>query len=145
MIAVSGNLPPRRRGFGLIEMAVSAVLFAALAAITLQVVAWVALDRRAAARREGATRRVANVMERILARPWPAITTAGLAALAAPPAGADPAVDGTLRIEVLPAPPVAGRGQKRIVVAVEWPDRAKVAEAPVRLVAWTYEPGEARP
>ena len=104
---------PHRRGFGLVEIVVAAVLFAAILMITVQVVGWAALDRKAAARRDAAAHLVANVMERALARPWAEITTEALAPLAAAhPLGTDPQVAGTLRIEVAPAPAVDGRGQK---------------------------------
>ena len=130
---------PRRRGFGLIEMAVSGVLFAAMVVLTIQLVGWVALDRQANLRRESAIRQVSNVMERALGRPWSDLSNEGLAPLAAVVNESKAVAPGRLTIVVIAEPPVDGLGQKKLVVAVEWPDRTKVAEAPVRLIAWAYE------
>ena len=131
--------PHRRRGFGLVEMAVSGVIFVAMVILTIQLVGWVAVDRKATSRREAATRLVGTVMERVLARPWPEITTEALAPLARESGDKGVAAPGILKIEVVSAPAVDGRGQKRVLVAIEWPDRSKIAESPVRLVAWTSE------
>ncbi len=130
---------PRRRGFGLIELTVAGVLFVALVGVTVRVTSWVATERRAAGRREAATRLVSNLMERALARPWAEVTPANLAALADEANRGRAASSGRVAIEVIDAGPVAGVGQKRVVVEVAWPDLARVPEAPVRLVAWTYE------
>ncbi len=69
----------RRRGFGLVEMTIACVLLAAAMAATLQVVGWVALERRAVERRERAVLEASNLMERIAARPWDELTTEALA------------------------------------------------------------------
>jgi len=145
MIADRVKTPTHRRGFGLVEMAVSGALFAAMVVIAAQLVGWIALDRKATARRERATRLVANVMERVLSRPWTEITTEPLAPLARSATEGKPNSAGSLTIEVAPAPALDGRGVKKITVEVRWPDRSKVAESPVRLIAWTFEPKGARP
>lgn len=135
----------RRRGFGLVELAASGVIFAAMAAITAQVVGAVAAEAKAAARREHAARLAGDVMERALARDWAGLTTEALAPLADSALAADPIPGASIRFEVVPTPAVGRRGQKRVVVEVRWPDHAKAAEAPVRLVAWTLEGKGARP
>ena len=145
MIADRVNNPTRRRGFGLVEMAVSGALFAAMVVIAAQLVGWVALDRKATGRRERATRLVANVMERVLAHPWTEIATEPLAPLARSATEGKPTAFGSLSIEVAPSPAIDGRGVKKITVEVRRPDRSQVAESPVRLIAWTFEPKGNRP
>ena len=135
----------RRRGFGFVEMAMSGLLLMAMVLITMQVVGWVAADRRAFARRDRATRLVGQVLEQSLARPWADLSTEGLAALAREANQAEPTAGGSLRVEVAPAPEVGGLAQKKILVEFTWPDRSKVAEAPVRLVAWTLARKEGQP
>ncbi len=131
--------PPRRRGFGLVEMAVAGLLFGTMALLTVQLVGWVATERQAVARREAVGRALSNLMERTLTRPWAEVTTEALAPLAASAGQSRPIAPGVLRVEVVPGEAVDGRGQKRIVVEVTWPDRSGVAQSPARLVAWTYE------
>ena len=144
MIVDRSRKTPRRRGFGLVEMAVAGVLLATIIAITAETVARVTTDRKATARREAATRLVGNVMERALARPWSEISTEALT-LVATSANVGNRQDASLRVEVTAAPEVGGRGVKRVVVEVRWPDRSKVAESPVRLVAWCFEPKGVEP
>ncbi len=136
---------PQRRGFGLVEMGVAGILLATIIVIAAETVAWVAADRKATARREAATRKVANVVERALAHPWSEISGEALAPLARSANDRKPTPSETLRIAVTSAPDVGGRGAKKVVVEVRWPDRSKVAESPVRLVAWTFEPKGGKP
>jgi len=130
---------PRRRGFGLVEMAVAGVLFATIVLITVQVVGWVASERAAVGRREAATRAAGNLMERILARPWADLSTESLAPLVRSLAGSQSIAPARLQVEVLAGPLLDGRGQKKVVVEVVWPERSRVNESPLRLVAWTFE------
>ncbi len=140
MIADRSQTRLGRRGFGLVEMAVAGVLLATIVVITAETVARVAADRKAAGRREAAARLVGNVMEQALARPWSEITTEALASLVNSTNDRKPKPAEMLRVEVTDAPKVGGRGAKRVVVEVRWPDQSKFAESPVRLVAWTFEP-----
>lgn len=139
MRANRNRLRARRRGFSLVEIAVACVLFGTMAIIALQVIGWVATDRQAISRREGATRVVSNLMERILAHPWADQTAAGLAPLADSARGSKSLAATQLRVEVTPAAPIDGRASRKILVEVVWPDRMRVAEAPIRLVAWTFQ------
>ncbi len=133
----------RRRGFGLIEMAVGAMLLVAAMAVTAQVIAWVALERRAAERRERAVFEAANLLERVAARPWAEIESA-------PPAGLKMA-EATTRflpgssLDLKVASFADAPTRKRITVEVRWLDRSGRPEAPVRLVAWAYRPGKGTP
>ena len=136
----------RRRGYGLIEMGVAGVLLATMTLLTLQLVGWSARDRQAIARREAATVLVANVLERVLARPDAEITTDGVGSMVAALIKDRPPALGTLRVEVTPAASVAGLSQKKVVVEVTWPRNLAEMGAPVRLIAWTTaRPGGTTP
>ena len=135
----SSHGPTRRRGFGLIEMAISGLLIAAAMAITVQVVGWVATDRRSVARRERAVVEASNLMERIAARPFDEITPESLAALELPEAARSSLPGSTLTATVA-ARDDAPAG-KRITVEIRWRGRSGQAESPVRLVAWAYRKG----
>jgi hypothetical protein len=140
MIARSSrNGPGRRRGFGLIEMAISGLLIAAAMAVTVQVVGRVATDRRSVARRERAVVEASNLMERIAARPFDQITAESLAALGLPEAARASLPGSTLDVKVADSPDAPAR--KRITVEIRWRDRSGQAESPVRLVAWSYRRG----
>lgn len=141
MIANRSNLRAvRRPGFGLIEMAVTGVLIAAAMAATLQVVGWVALERRGVERRERAVLEASNLMERIAARPWGELSTEALGPIRMAEASAAFLPGSTLEIKVATAEDAPPR--KRITVEIRWLDRSGRPEAPVRLVAWAYRRGE---
>jgi hypothetical protein len=129
----------RRSGFGLVEMALTGVLIAAAMAATLQVVGWVALDRRASERRERAVFEAANLMERIVARPWNDLKPENLASIKLPGPAASFLYGSTLdlKVEQFDDAPV----RKKLTVEIRWRDRSGRSEAPVRLVAWTYRKG----
>src|SRR5438445_497746 len=65
------RLPRRRaRAFTMIEVALTVFLLAIAMTATVQVLGWVAAERRAVERRQWAVQEVANVMERLTAEPW---------------------------------------------------------------------------
>ncbi len=131
--------PRRRSGFGLVEMALTGVLIGVAMAVTLQVVGWVALDRRATERRERAIVEASNLMERIVARPWDDLKTENLANLKPNESAAKFLHGPTLNLTVEPFDDAPAR--KKITVEVRWLDRSGRAEAPVRLIAWSYRHG----
>lgn len=141
---IASSLPAgsrRRRGFGLIEMAVTGLLIAVAMAATLQVVGWVAVDRRAVERRERAVLEASNLMERIASRPWAELSTESLSAIKLSEPSARFLPGSTLDLNVVPQEGEPAR--KKIVVEIRWHDRSGRDEAPVRLVAWTYRRGAA--
>ncbi len=133
----------RRRGFGLVEMAISGLMLAAAMAATVQVVGRVSAERRSVARRERALVEASNLMERIAARPFEEITPEALAAIRLPEAARESLPDSTLGATVTSADDPPAR--KRIVVEVRWRDRSGRAESPVRLVAWAFRRKEPLP
>jgi hypothetical protein len=137
MIAIQTDRRPRtRRGFGLVEMAMTGVLIAAGMAATLQVVSWVALSRRAVERRERAVVEASNLMERICARPWEEITTESLGTLRLSEAASAFLVASSLNVKVEPIE--ANPARKKITLEIRWRDRSGRTEAPVRLIAWAF-------
>jgi hypothetical protein len=129
----------RRRGLGIVEMAMTGVLVAAAMAATLQVVGWLALQRRAAERRERAIVAASNLIEQIKIREWNDLKTEALAAVKLDDATAKFLHGSTLKLDVEPFEDAPSR--KKITVEIAWPDRSGRLEAPVRLVSWSYRRG----
>jgi hypothetical protein len=141
MIANRSHLRTRNRpGFGLIEMAMTGVLIAAAMAATLQVVGWIAIDRRAVERRERAVLEASNLMERITARPWDELKTEAIASIKVSESSAGFLSGPKLDLKVEPFDDVPAR--KKVTIEIRWRDRSGRPETPVRLVAWTYRRGE---
>jgi len=134
-----GRSARRRRGFGLIEMAISTLLLAAAMVATAQVIGWVALEGRAVARRERAVREAANLMERLASRGWDDLSPDSLSnlRLSGPTAAALPGSALDVRVATIEDAPA----RKRVTVEIRWNDRSGRPEATVRLVAWSYRRG----
>ena len=74
MIAFSPTSPRRRRAFTMVEVTLLAFLLAVAMTTTVQVLGWVATQRRAVERRQWAIQEVANLMEHLTAEPWDRVT-----------------------------------------------------------------------
>ena len=131
----------RRPGFGLIEMAVAGVLIVVAMTVTVQVVGWIALERKAVERRERSLLEAENLLERIVATPWGELTTESAARFRVSEATAKFLRNPTLGLAVAAFDDAPAR--KKVSVELRWLDRSGRPEAPVRLVAWTYRRGEA--
>ena len=142
MIADRSKIASRRRraGFGLIEMAITGILIATAMTVTVQVVGWIGLERKAVERRERALLEAENLLERIVTWPWDELSTESMKRYSVHPATARLLRNPTLKVEVTPF--VDGPARKKIVVELRWLDRSGRAEAPVRLAAWFYRRGE---
>ena len=64
----------KRRAFTAVEVALAVFLMAVAMTATVQVLGWVASERRAVERRQWAVQEVANLMERLTAAPWERVT-----------------------------------------------------------------------
>ncbi|MHC5538961.1 type II secretion system protein [Singulisphaera rosea] len=137
----STNLRPKRRAFTLIEITVISAMLVAAMATTLQVVSWVAIQRRATDRRQLAIQEVANLMERLAARPWNRLNAEGDQALALSDSARSGLPGARLEVDV---DVLASEGAKRIRMRLSWRNRAGTMEAPVRLTAWRYRGKEER-
>jgi hypothetical protein len=124
----------RRRAFTTCEVALAILLLAVAMTATVQVLGWVAAERRAVERRQWAIQEVGNLMERLTAEPSDKVN-------------ADSARKLSLSEEIhrkLPEPELtidvddrgAGRGEKRLAIRLRWRNRSGGWESPVRLCAW---------
>ncbi len=141
MIADRSNLARKRRpGFGLIEMAVSGVLIVVAMTVTVQVVGWVALERKAVERRERAVLEADNLLERVVATPWDELTPELAKQFHTSSTTASFLRNPTLVVNVVPFDDAPAR--KKVTVEIRWLDHSGRPESPVRLVSWTYRRGE---
>ena len=132
----------RHRAFTACEVALAVFLLAVAMTTTVQVLGWVASERRAVERRQWAIQEVANLMEHLTAQPWDQLTPASARAV-------------SLSEEIrrkLPGPELtidvhendAPAGEKRLAIRVRWRNRVGLWEAPVRLTAWIARPRSTR-
>lgn len=129
----------KHRGFTLLELSVAGVLLAAAMVVSVQILGWIALERRAADRRQWATQEVSNVMEHLATRHWDDLT----------PETADGVQLSRQAQEVLPGAELHADvtsaqtepGVRRITVELKWRNRAGEFDAPVRLTTWVYRRG----
>jgi len=130
-----------RRGFGLIEMAITGALIATAMLVTVQVVGWIALERKAVERRERALVEAENLLERVVAVSWGELSTESLKRFQIGSTTAaflrNPKLD--LNVTTIEDAPV----RKKVMLEIRWNDRSGRPEAPVRLVTWVYRRGEA--
>jgi prepilin-type N-terminal cleavage/methylation domain-containing protein len=135
---------PRRRGFTLLEMATATLLAAMAMTLTVQMLAWSGIERRAVGRRERALQEAANLMERFTALPYRAVTEqkAKTLSLSSEALDALPAAALEMKVTSESTEPAA----KRVQIEIRWNGRSGEREAPVRLSAWVYDrPQEQNP
>jgi Tfp pilus assembly protein PilV len=132
MVVNRRKLPARRRGFTLIETGIAAVMLAVAMGLTVQVIAWVAAERRASERRRCAVQEVANVMERVTARTQAHLTPEAARdfQLSEPARGVLPGAELSVSMEEIPA------GSRRVSIRLRWKNRGGEWDAPVRLSSW---------
>ena len=131
-----------RRGFLLVEFAAAMLVLAVAMAVTVQILGWLAAERRSAERRQSAADEAANVLERLTLRPWDDLTPEAVRGVPLSDQARRVLPDGALSVQVAEA----GKdvAMKRITVEVRWRDRAGGATKPVRLTAWVARRGRAR-
>jgi hypothetical protein len=104
--------------------------------LTVKVLGWVALERRAAERRRRAVLEVANVMERITAYPFEEVTPDLTRRITLSTTAGQSLPESDLVVEVTNSDPGAGRSAKRIAIRLRWKGRSGEWDAPVRLTSW---------
>ncbi len=124
----------------MVEMIVAGALLGTLLVVCLQLCVAAAAQRQAAARRQCASLELANVMERVAARPWSKLTAADLAAEHLSPSASAQLPGAELKIEVLT--PAGDPEAKRLTATVCWQDRDGQPPQPLRLTTWRYRHGE---
>jgi hypothetical protein len=127
----------------LLELALSMALLGALTVVSLQMLAALSAQRRAAEQRAIATQEAANLIERVSALPWSEVTPERVAEMRMTPATQHTLDGATANVSVTTeAGPAAA---KHVRVEIGWDDASPRAGAPVRLHAWLFETrGEAR-
>jgi Tfp pilus assembly protein PilV len=118
------------------EVVVALGLLAVGLTCTVQVLSWMAAERRDSQHRQFALQAAANCLERLSAEPWDALTPARIEALKLGEAVEQSLPGGKLEVEVLTD--LQQRDARRIVVEVGWKGRTGMREGPVRLVAWRW-------
>ena len=128
-----------RRGFTLLELAAAGVLMAAALVVCVQVLGWIALERRAADRRQWATQEVSNVMEHLTTRSWDELTAEAAQGVQLSQSASEVLPEAELHADVTISEmePAA----KRITVELRWRNRAGEFDAPVRLTTWLFRRG----
>jgi prepilin-type N-terminal cleavage/methylation domain-containing protein len=126
----------RRRGMSLVELTVAVLVLAVMVSVCMRFLRALADQRRGLQNRRVAVEEVANVMERLGARPWEDLTpeAIGQVPLSAEAQRAIPG--GKLEVDVLR--PAGDEGAKRVTVVLRWPTGPEQADRSVRLVAWRY-------
>jgi Tfp pilus assembly protein PilV len=130
-------------GFTIIEIVMATLALGIAMTLTVQILGWVARERRSVDRRAFAVQEAANAMERLAARPWEKLTPAAARAYALSPAALESLPGAELSVTVtdeVQKPPL-----KRVGVQLSWRNRAGGREAPVRLTAWVSPRGRAKP
>ena len=123
-------------GFTLLEVSVAGALLFVLMVVAVQMLGWVASERRAAVRRQWAVQEAANVMERLTAQPFERLSADQAAAIELSAATRQVLPDAQLEVNVVDEPeqPIA----KRLLVAVEWRPRPDQPVARVAITSWMY-------
>jgi hypothetical protein len=127
-----------RRGSLLVEVAMAGVMLAIAMGLTVKVLGWIAIERRAADHRQWAAQEVCNVMERVTARPYGAVSPGAVGDVALSPQARQMLPAAELKVDVVEDDPTGGKGSKRIAVQLRWHDRSGGWDAPARLTTWIY-------
>ncbi len=132
----SGSRPGRcRRGFGVVELAISVVMLASIAILVIQVVDASARQRVASGRRAYAIQLASNLMERV----WESRRSGAANPLAPEPSRQDLERLPGLKWTATTAAEVGPPRSTRMTLELTWQRPDGTREAPVRLVAWFPE------
>lgn len=132
-----------RRGYTLIELTIASLLLGTAMGLIAPALIWIARERRAADRRQEALQEVQNVLERLTARPWEAVTADLAGETQIDERVRDQLPEAKLSVEVTTVPD--DTEAKRIAVELKWENGPERPAAPVRLTAWIYRQGRAAP
>jgi hypothetical protein len=125
-----------RRGAMLLETIVAGALLGTLLVLCLQLLGAAAAQRRAADQRQCAVQELANVVERVAARPWAELNTTALATEKLSPWAADQLPGAQLKIEV--STNTKQPEAKRIALSLRWQDRSGQLLPPLTITTWRY-------
>ena len=130
------------RAFTVLETTLSVALLAVAMTTTVQILGWVAYQRRSVERRECAIQEVANLMEHLATEPWERVTAQSTAKSSLSGEARRKLPGAELAIDVAETDP--GLGEKRLSIRLRWRNRAGDWDAPVRLTAYINKREDAR-
>jgi hypothetical protein len=107
-------------------------------ALTVKVLGWVGVERYSFERRQCALQEAGNLMERLTARPFDAVTNSAGKQLTLSQPARKLLPGGELRVDVVENDPAGGPDSKRVAVLLRWKTRSGEWDAPVRLTSWIY-------
>ncbi len=114
----------------------AAVLLMIAMTLTVKMLGFVGLERRASERRERALLEVGNLMEQMTAYPFDEVTTDLGRRLTLSPTSRQSLPDSELAVDVAASEPGPGRSAKRIAITLRWRGPGGEWVAPVRLTSW---------
>ncbi|MBC8874035.1 MAG: prepilin-type N-terminal cleavage/methylation domain-containing protein [Planctomycetes bacterium] len=133
------RIPPKQ-GMTLVETMCAVFILGVATTAVVQMVSAIAVQRRLADRRSLAAEEAANLMEQILAMPWPEIADEKFADMSLSKTlqklGGDPALCISARPQ--PGPPTS----KEIRISIDWVDTGGGRSKPVQLIAWHFRSKE---
>jgi hypothetical protein len=134
---------PARRGSLLAEVTMAAVLLMIAMTLTVKVMGYAGIERRATERRQRALLEVANLMERITAYHFDEVTSGLAGRMTISDEARRSLPDPELVVDIAEKPPGVGRKAKRIAISLRWRGRSGEWERPVRLTSWIERREEA--
>jgi hypothetical protein len=125
-----------RRGSIFLEVCMALFMLGAALGVIAQLLVIAAQQKRGYERRSLATQEAANLLERVIARPWDALAAGPVDQLDLPASAKTQLPEAQVRAEVIEE---EGKPtQKQIQIQVDWVNRAGQRERPVQLVAWKH-------
>jgi prepilin-type N-terminal cleavage/methylation domain-containing protein len=128
----------KHRGMTLLETIVASAMLLVFMALCVHFFIVGGRLRTELDRREIAMQEAANVMERLMARPWDQLSAESAGEASLSEAAQRMLPDVQMKVEITPReekPP-----GKRILVTIRWQDENGQWTRPVRLAAWRYQP-----
>jgi len=124
------------------EVAVSAVVLGAAVTTAAQLVQWSVTLHQVALKRRCALEAATSVLDRISARPWPAITSDSVKNMSLPAEAKEFLADARLSVAVSEEREQP-RG-KKIAVEVSWAERLGTRAQRVQLTTWVFQSGNGK-
>lgn len=126
-----------RRGYSLLELTMSVIVLMAAMSLTVKVLGWVGMERRAADRRLWAIQEMGNVMERVAGEPFDKLTKASVESLTTE-GHLERVLPGALWEVGVVDDDKKALTSKRVTIGLRWKERAGGWEAPLTLTTWVY-------
>jgi hypothetical protein len=136
VIRAPRDVARNRRGSLLVEVAMAGVMLMIAMGLTVKMLSFVAIQRRAAERRQQALLEAGNLMERITGYPYEEVSASLARKLTLSPQARQALPESDLVIDVAESQGDAGRFAKRIAIRLRWRNRAGEWDRPVRLTSW---------